>query len=71
MMANVPADLNSRPSTEPTFCISLARFAEDLVKKGDMLEYGKTVLIDTASCWNTDAQRIHDEVIALTSERGF
>lgn len=49
----------------------IGEIAEDLVKKGDVLEYGKTVLIDTASCWNTDAQRIHDEVIADIRERGF
>lgn len=45
--------------------------SDDLVKKGEALEYGKTVLIDTADCWNTDAQRLHDEVIAEIKEKGF
>ncbi len=49
----------------------LESIAGDLVKKGDALEYGKTVLIDTANCWNADRQRIHDEVIAEIRERGF
>ena len=44
---------------------------DDLIKKGDVLEYGKTVLIDTASCWNADSKRIHDEVIADITEKGF
>lgn len=45
--------------------------AEDLVKKGEALEYGKTVLIDTANCWSEERKRIHDEVIAEITERGF
>lgn len=45
--------------------------ADDLVKRGDALEYGKTVLIDTANCWNAEATRIHDEVIAEIKESGF
>lgn len=45
--------------------------ADDLVKKGDALEYGKTVLIDTANCWNAEATRIHDEMIAEIKESGF
>lgn len=49
----------------------IGEIAEDLVKKGDALEYGKTVLIDTASCWNAEAKRIHDEVIAEITDRGF
>lgn len=45
--------------------------ADDLVKKGDGLEYGKTVLIDTANCWNAERQRIHDEVMAEIAELGY
>lgn len=45
--------------------------ADELVKKGEALEYGKTVLIDTAQLWNTDRQRIHDDVVAGIAERGY
>lgn len=45
--------------------------SELLVKVGEPLEYGKTVLLDTAYCWNTERQRIHDEVVASIRERGF
>lgn len=49
----------------------IERMSEDLVKKGDALEYGKSVLIDTASCWSEDSKRIHDEAIAEIKELGF
>lgn len=49
----------------------IERITEDLVKKGEALEYGKTVLIDTANCWSAERQRIHDEVMAVISEKGF
>ena len=45
--------------------------ADDLVKKGDALEYSKTVLVDTASCWNAETKRIHDEVIADITAKGY
>lgn len=47
------------------------RISEDLVKKGDALEYGKSVLVDTASCWSDDSKRIHDEAITEIKELGF
>lgn len=65
----------SRPKFESKHRAYMLHFVEsnsdDLVKKGDALEYGKTVLIDTASCWNAEAQRIHDEVIAEIAGKGF
>lgn len=47
------------------------RISEELVKKGDALEYGKSVLIDTASCWSENSKRIHDEAIAEIKELGY
>lgn len=49
----------------------LEDIADELVKKGEALEYGKTVLIDTANCWNAEAQRIHDDVLSAIKERGY
>lgn len=45
--------------------------ADELVKEGEALEYGKTVIVDTANCWNAEAQRIHGDVVAGIKERGF
>lgn len=65
----------SRPQFEAKHRAYILHFIEgmsdELVKKGDALEYGKTVLVDTANCWNTEAKRIHDEVIAEITKRGF
>ncbi len=75
MKASDDGKCTSRHKFEAKHRAYMLRFIEGmadvLVKKGDALEYGKTVLIDTANCWNKEAQRIHDEIIAEITNRGF
>lgn len=75
MKATDDGKCTSRPQFEAKHRAYILYFIEgmsdELIKKGDALEYGKTVLVDTANCWNTEAKRIHDEVISEIIEKGF
>lgn len=75
MKAEDDGKCTNRPNFEAKHRAYILHFIEsisdELVKKGDTLEYGKTVVIDTANCWNPEAQRLHDEVITEIKERGF
>ncbi|MCF0219352.1 MAG: ParB/RepB/Spo0J family partition protein [Muribaculaceae bacterium] len=49
----------------------LDSYGNDLVRKGDALGYGKTVIIDTANCWNAEGQHVHDEAVKAIAAKGY
>ncbi|MCD8386256.1 MAG: ParB/RepB/Spo0J family partition protein [Bacteroidales bacterium] len=53
------------------FLLDFLKRRGDIVKVGEALEYGKTVIIDTGRYWSTDDQRFHDWAVDAFHEAGY